>query len=76
MTADSPVMDQYDIQAALKRKGYTQQKVAKSLSPPVNRATVSLVIARRGTSNRVREKIAEILEKPFCEIWGTEPDSP
>ncbi len=65
-------MNHFDRLDALKRKGITQASIASSLEPPVRSATLSLVLAGKSVSARIRRKVAEVIGKPFEVVWGEE----
>lgn len=59
------------IKAAIRMKGTTPAAIADELK--VSRTTVSQVIHNKGTSKRVRTKIASIIGLPSATIWPPEP---
>jgi len=70
-------MHRFDIQAGLKKVGVTQQEIAESLDPEVDRATVSQVISSTGKSARIQRRIASLLCGSFEKVWGKpDPDQP
>lgn len=56
-----------DIQAALKKKGVTQRAIAGELE--VSDVTINNVISGRGTSRRIANLIARLIDKDVEEIW-------
>ena len=56
-----------DIQAALRESGVTQVEIARRLD--VTEMAVSLVVAGKRTSHRIREAIAEAAGLDIKEIW-------
>jgi lambda repressor-like predicted transcriptional regulator len=62
-----------EIKAALRMKGVTLAALADNLG--INRSTVCLVVAGKGTSARVHEAVAKLLGKPVSSIWKPKPQS-
>lgn len=56
-----------DIQAALKKKGWTQKAVARKLGIAAN--TVSVVINKQAVSDPVMTAIAEIIGRNKAEVF-------
>lgn len=56
-----------DIQAALKKAGYSQTAIAEALQ--VSRTAVSHVLHGRGTSRRIAAYIAKLIAKSLSDIW-------
>ncbi len=52
----------------LDENGYDQPGLAAELGK--SQAAISLVINRGSKSVSIRERISEILSKPFLEVWG------
>lgn len=59
-----------DIKIEFLKRGITCGKIARQLG--VTRAAVVLVVNRKMVSARIRKAIADALELPFFEVWGTE----
>lgn len=55
------------IKAMLILKGIKQADVAKELD--VSRAAVSVVVSGKGTSRRIKEHIARLLNKDIDDLW-------
>ncbi|MDR0673009.1 MAG: helix-turn-helix domain-containing protein [Zoogloeaceae bacterium] len=63
-------MNAPEIKAALRARGYTLTRAAKSLRPHVSREHLSKVIDGYNTSRRVQRGIARLLELPEEEVWA------
>lgn len=60
-------MHHEDIKAEMRKRGVTPADLAAHLE--VSQNTVSRVIRGLGTSRRVADAIAKLIEKPVKEIW-------
>lgn len=56
-----------DLQAALKRAGFSQQAIAAEMG--VSKATVSHVLTGKARSRRLEQRVSEILDLPLYAIW-------
>lgn len=63
-----------DINAALKKAGYTQRRIAKDLG--VRQPTVYLVVYGKGTSARIAKAIAQATGLPLSTLWPGKYDKP
>lgn len=61
-------MSPHDINAILKKKGYTQELIASRLKID-DRSTISHVIHGRGRSSKVESLISELTNKPLNKLW-------
>lgn len=61
-------MESIKIRHALEEKGYSQKKLSDELN--VTKTMIYLVIQKKTTSCRIKNRIAEIIQKPFIEVWG------
>lgn len=66
MVTQGPGWDREDVKAALRKKGYTQESIAREVG--VCLRTVNLTI-KDGRSSAVRCFIGEVLGVPPHEIW-------
>ena len=62
-------MKPLEIKAELIRLGVKQVDIASSLEPPVSQPAIDRVIKRESTSHRIRQVIAERINKKFNEVW-------
>ncbi len=60
-------MEAYKINELLEEKGVTQTQIADGLG--VRQPAVSQVVHKRQTSRRIQDKICEVLELSFDEVW-------
>lgn len=60
-----------EIKAAIRMKGTTPAAIADEMK--VSRTSLSQVIHNKGTSQRIRTKIADIIGLPEKAIWPPEP---
>lgn len=63
-------MEPKEIKKDLASKKYNQPMIAKELG--VTQTAVSLVISGKSKSYKIRSHIAEIVGKPYEELWGIE----
>ena len=61
-----------DINAALRKAGSSQARVARSLAAdglPVTHSAVHMVVSGRGASARIARRISEITGLPVARLW-------
>jgi lambda repressor-like predicted transcriptional regulator len=63
-----------DIKAALKKKGSSQVKVARTLK--LSRSAVAHVIEGRSKSRRIADEISRVTGIPIDELWPGKYDEP
>ena len=60
-------MNSQEIKNLLKTNGVKQLNIASSLG--VSHVAVSLVVRNRAVSSRIRQAIAEAVNKPISDLW-------
>jgi lambda repressor-like predicted transcriptional regulator len=64
-------MNPLDIQAAIKKTGINQRKLAGKLG--VSESLVSMVIKGTAKSQRIQDYIATRLDMPVSDVWPDQP---